>query len=333
MALLNPYMSFIMNSVVIVIMLTVSKTAVSTFDIGNMLSFSQYSTQVITAFLTLSIIFVFLPKAKVSYNRIKEVIDTKNTLEVSNNPVNYDGLKEDIQFQDVSFRYNGSEEDALKNITCTFKKGETYGIIGSTASGKTTLVNLLCHLYDCTSGNILIDGIDNREISLNDLLKDIAYIPKESSLFKGTIKENLKDGKKNATDKEIKDALENASALFITDLNTNISENAINFSGGEKQRLSIARGLIKKASILIIDDALSALDYKTDLIVRKNIKKNKAQTKLIISSRIATIMNADKILVLDDGKLIGFDNHENLLKNCKTYQEIVISQLGNEALK
>ena len=279
---------------------------------------------------------MFVPRGIVSGRRINEVLDTKTSL------VDGQGLKPTekgtISFKNVYFRYPDSDADVLENINFDVKQGQTIAFIGSTGSGKSTLINLIPRFYDCSDGVILINGQNVKDYTQNVLHEMIGYVPQKGILFSGSVKDNIKYGNENATDEEIAKAIDISQSNFIYNfpegLDYHISQGGKNVSGGQKQRLSIARAIIKNPDILIFDDSFSALDYKTDKIVRKKLNENfKDTTKVIVAQRIGTIMNADIIVVLNEGKIVGMGKHEDLLKTCDVYREIALSQLSKEELE
>jgi ATP-binding cassette subfamily B protein len=309
-------------------------------EMGEMFAFVQYASQVIMSFLMLTMIIIFLSRSVVSLQRIGEILNTKNSIKESKNPKKFSKKsKGKVEYKNVSFAYANSEESVIKNISFTANPGETTAFIGSTGSGKSTVINLLPRFYDVTKGEILIDGINIKDVSLKELRDRIGYVPQKGYLFSGTIKSNLSFGKENATEEELKEASEIAQAYdFISDykekFNNPITQGGTNVSGGQKQRLSIARSLVKNPNIYIFDDSFSALDMKTDRDLRKALsEKTKESTVLIVAQKIGTIMNADKIIVLDEGRIVGEGRHEELLKECKVYKEIALSQLSEKELK
>lgn len=340
MTLMMPMMMFIMNGItVLIIWVGAHQVDAGNMQVGDMMAFIQYAMQIIMAFLMISMVSIMLPRASVSAQRIAEVLDT----EVSIN--DFKELKEFsldkkgyVEFNNVSFRYPGAEEDVLSNINFTAKPGETTAFIGSTGSGKSTLINLIPRFYDVTSGKILVDGTDIREVPQHKLREKIGYVPQKGVLFSGTIESNIKYGRKDATKEELIKAADIAQAMeFINakpeNFNTEISQGGNNVSGGQKQRLSIARALAKKPEIFIFDDSFSALDFKTDSALRRALKSELLEsTILIVAQRISTIMNADKIIVLDEGKIVGNGTHNDLMENCEVYKQIALSQLSKEEL-
>lgn len=306
--------------------------------IGNMAAFTQYSMQVVMSFMMLIMIFIILPRTAVSANRINEVIKTQPSI-IGANKIQTCELQGEVEFKDVSFAYPDSREKecALSNISFKINKGETLAIIGATGSAKTTLINLIPRFYDATEGEVIVDGINVKDYDEKKLRNKISIASQKAVLFKGTIKDNITYGSKVFDQEKVDKAIKNSQSKFVMELekgiDSEVAQGGTNFSGGQKQRLSIARALYKDAEILIFDDTFSALDYKTDMLIRKAIKKNlKDKTIIIVAQRIGTIKDADKILVLDEGKLVGQGTHAELLKNCQLYKEIALSQLSKEEL-
>ncbi|MBE7121694.1 ABC transporter ATP-binding protein [Bacillus cereus] len=340
MSFMMPMMMFIMNAVTVLIIWVGShQVDMGHMQVGDLMAFMQYTMQIIMAFLMISMVSIMVPRASVSAQRIAEVLDTDITISDVKEPKTFASDKKGyVEFKNVGFRYPGAEEDVLSNITFTAKPGETTAFIGSTGSGKSTLINLIPRFYDVTSGQILIDGTDIREVSQKELREKIGYVPQKGVLFSGTIESNLKYGKKEATEEELEKAAEIAQAMeFINakpeNFRTEISQGGTNVSGGQKQRLSIARALTKKSEIFIFDDSFSALDFKTDAALRRALNNEiTGSTVLLIAQRISTIMNADKIIVLDEGKIVGTGTHEELMENCEVYKQIALSQLSREEL-
>ena len=305
---------------------------------SDMVVFSSYAMQVIMAFLMLAMIFVMYPRASVSADRIKEVLDTET--KVCDGTFSSDTkLKGEVEFKNVSFKYPDADEYILKNISFKAKKGDTLALIGSTGSGKSTIVNLIMRFYDATEGEILIDGKNIKEYKLDALYKKIGYVPQRAVMFNGSVKYNISYGDKKVSEKDMKNAARIAQASEFIDkmpkgYNANVSSGGTNISGGQKQRLAIARAVAKDPEIFVFDDSFSALDYKTDYTLRKELKKNaKDKTNIIVAQRIGTILNADEIIVLENGFVKGCGTHAELLKKCKVYKEIALSQLSKEELE
>ena len=308
---------------------------------GDMIVFSSYSMQVIMSFLMLAMIFMILPRAQVSAERINEVLDTDITIKDGKINKNTTKQRGTVEFKNVSFKYPDAEENILENISFKVNQGDTVAFIGSTGSGKSTLINLVPRFYDATDGEVLVDGVNVKDYTQEFLHNKIGYVPQKAVIFNDTINNNIaygENGKGNITEKKIKEAIEVAQAKeFVEKMEdkyeTNMAQGGTNVSGGQKQRLSIARAIARNPEIYIFDDSFSALDYKTDSILRRELKKyTKDATTLIVAQRIGTIMNADKILVLDEGKIVGEGTHKELLKNCEVYKEIALSQLSKEEL-
>ena len=346
MSIMSPMMYLIMNGVTLAIYfmgsILISKALLADKItlFSNMVVFSSYAMQVIMSFLMLAMIFIMYPRASISADRINEVLCTKT--KIKNGKVRKSEETGTLEFKNVSFKYPDSDESVLENISFKANKGETIAIIGSTGSGKSTLVNLIPRFYDVTSGSILVDGIDVRDYDMNSLYDRLGYVPQKAVMFNGSIKYNVSYGKKSnykITENKIKEAIEVAQAKeFVEKMpkkyDSNIAQGGTNVSGGQKQRLSIARAIARDPEIYIFDDTFSALDYKTDYILRKELKEyTKNATSIIVAQRIGTIKNADKIIVLDKGKTVGIGTHKELLKKCKVYKEIAYSQLSKEELE
>lgn len=308
---------------------------------SNMVVFTSYAIQVIVAFMLLVVIFVLYPRSQVSAKRILEVLKSKSSIDNGKETSGKKNMKGIVEFKNVSFKYPDAESYMLKDVSFTAKKGETVAFIGSTGSGKSTLINLIPRFYDATKGSILVDGVDVKDYKLESLYKKIGYVPQKAVMFTGTVNSNVAYGKslKKITNNKIKEAVKVAQAEdFILNMEdkyeSHIAQGGTNISGGQKQRLSIARAIARDPEVYIFDDSFSALDYKTDSILRKELKKyTKDATTLIVAQRIGTIMNADKIIVLDCGEVVGIGKHKELLKNCNVYKEIALSQLSEEELK
>ena len=345
MSIVSPVMSFVMSSVSLAIYWVgayIIDSAVGLDKIGvfsDMVVFMSYSVQIIMAFMMLVMIFIMLPRALVSARRINEVLKTQSSVQ---DGIGAEPIEEGtIEFKNVSFKYPDADEYVLKDISFSVKKGEQIAFIGSTGSGKSTLIDLIPRFYDATEGEVLVDGVNVKDYKLNDLHNLIGYVSQKAVLFSGSVNENIafgeqKDGK--PTEEDIKKAIRQAQAKdFVEKMqggyDASISQGGKNVSGGQKQRLSIARAFARKAEIFIFDDSFSALDYKTDKILRKTINKElKGITSLIVAQRIGTIKNADKIIVLDKGNMVGIGKHDELLKKCPIYKEIALSQLSKEEL-
>jgi ATP-binding cassette subfamily B multidrug efflux pump len=340
MVTMMPVMMLVMNGVsLLIIWVGAHQVAQSTMQVGDMIAFMQYAMQIVFAFLMMSMMFIFLPRAAVSGARIADVLETKTVINDPPEPQQFtEPFHGRVEFRDVSFRYPDAPENVLCNITFTAEPGQTTAIIGSTGSGKSTVVNLIPRFYDVTEGAIYVDGTDVRQVRQGDLRDKIGYIPQKGMLFSGTIESNLLYADKNASADDLRSAVDIAQAgEFIYDspegLAAEISQGGTNVSGGQKQRLAIARALVKKPPIYIFDDSFSALDFKTDSALRRALKeKTENSTVLIVTQRVATIKNADQIVVLDEGQVVGKGKHHELMKSCQTYYEIASSQLSPEEL-
>ena len=340
MVFMMPAMNLIMNGVMLLIVWIGShQIAQSSMQVGDMMAFMQYSMQIIMSFLMISMMFIMVPRAAVSGDRISEVLETEPSIKDPGSPKPFlDSRKGYIEFKNVSFRYHGADNDVLEDITFTARPGETTAFIGSTGSGKSTLVNLIPRFYDVTSGEILVSGVNVKDVNQHDLHDQIGYVPQKGVLLSGTIDSNLKYGDKDASEEDVMAAATVAQAMeFISQkdegFESPIAQGGSNVSGGQKQRLSIARALVKKPCIYIFDDSFSALDFKTDAALRSALKKYTGDsTVLIVAQRVSTIMNAEQIIVLDDGRIVGKGTHSELLENCPTYYEIAASQLSKEEL-
>lgn len=338
-SLMMPALTFLMNSTaILIIFVGTPKVNEFSMQVGDLIAFITYTMQIISAFLMLSMTAIIVPRSMVSMKRISEIFMTKNSITESDKAKKVKEINE-LEFKDVYFRYKNSAEDVLRDINFTSKKGETIAFIGSTGSGKSTIINLLPRLFDVTSGKILIDGVNIKDIDIKSLRKLIGFVPQKGKLFKGTIKENLEFGQ----DKKDFDLIQKAVKISESEefilreedgFDRKISEGGSNVSGGQRQRLSIARALAKNPSILIFDDSFSALDTKTDLKVRHNLKKiAKDKIIFVVAQRISTIMDADKIIVLNNGEIESIGSHEELMKNSKIYKEIYSSQLGGDKIE
>ena len=308
---------------------------------SDMMVFSQYAIQVVMSFMMLVMIFMILPRASVAANRIQEVLDTKLTIEDGSGVHGDPDKTGEIVFDKVSFRYPDAEEDVLKDISFTAGKGETVALIGATGCGKSTVINLIPRFYDATEGTVSVDGVNVKDYSQKELRNKIGYVSQKATLFTGTIESNVAygdNGQKNASETDIKKALDIAQASEIVDSledgsKAYVAQGGSNFSGGQKQRMSIARAIARKPEILIFDDSFSALDYKTDRVLREALAKScKDSTRIIVAQRIGTIRDADRIIVLEDGKIAGMGRHEELMRDCEVYRQIALSQLSKEEL-
>lgn len=336
MSVMMPMMMIIMNGLsLLIIWVGAGQIAASSMQVGDMMAYMQYAMQVLMSFMMLSMMFIFVPRAAVSAARITDVLETGLSIRDPASPGQFAADKTGLlEFENVRFRYDGAEADALSDITFTARPAQTTAIIGSTGSGKSTVASLILRLYDVSGGRILVDGTDIREVTQKDLRAKIGYVPQKGILLSGSVSFNLKYGKRDATDQEMETAAAVAQAgEFILErpdgFDAQISQSGTNVSGGQKQRLSIARAIVKNPEILIFDDSFSALDFKTDVALRKALKEHTGQsTVIIIAQRISSIMNAQQILVLEEGRIVGRGTHQELLKTCKEYWEMASSQLG-----
>lgn len=339
MSVTMPIMMLIMNLVTLLIMWVGGHAiAESTMQVGDMMAYIQYTMQIIMSFLMIAMIFIMVPRAMVSADRVQEVLTTELSIKEPENPVALGNESGELRFDDVSFRYGNAEEDTLSHISFTAKPGQTTAFIGATGAGKSTLINLIPRFYDVTGGAVYLNGKDIRTLSQKELRDNIGYVPQKAVLFSGTIDSNIKYGKEDADVNEVLAALDCAQATeFVSELpngvESSIAQGGSNVSGGQKQRLAIARALVKKAPLYIFDDSFSALDFKTDAKLRRALTKyTKNAVVLIVAQRVSTIMNAEQIIVLDEGKIVGKGTHKELLKTCPEYREIAESQLSKEEL-
>ncbi len=346
-AILNPIMNLIMNGLTLgiyiigTILISNALISVKISLFSDMVIFSSYGMQVIMSFLMLAMIFMMWPRAQISARRINEVLDCKISVDDGTGNVHPTEVGT-VEFKNVSFKYPDADEYLLRNISFKVNKGETIAFIGSTGSGKSSLINLVPRFYDATDGEVLVDGVNVKDYALEDLHNKLGYVPQKAVMFTGSVKENVAYGTKNGkkpTTKKVEEAIEIAQASdFVSKMedgiNSHIARGGTNVSGGQKQRLAIARSIARDPEIYIFDDSFSALDYKTDAILRSELKKyTKDATSMIVAQRIGTIINADKIVVLDKGTCVGIGTHKELLKNCEVYKEIALSQLSKEELE
>jgi ATP-binding cassette subfamily B protein len=340
MVVMMPVMMLVMNgTMLLIIWVGAHEVAQSQMQVGDMMAFMQYAMQIVFAFLMLSMMFIILPRAAVSGERIADVLGTEPSILDPAQPRQFPELfRGEIEFRNVNFRYPGAEEDVLRDISFTALPGQTTAFLGTTGSGKSTIVSLIPRFYDVADGGVYIDGIDIRMVSQHDLRKKIGYVPQKSSLFSGTIESNLRYADEEASEEALRQATDIAQAsefIFAHEegLQAEIAQGGANVSGGQKQRLAIARALVKQPPIYIFDDSFSALDFKTDSALRKALKeKTGSSTLLVVTQRIATIKNAEQIIVLDEGRIVGKGTHRELMQDCEVYREIALSQLSNEEL-
>jgi ATP-binding cassette subfamily B protein len=338
MAFMMPAIMLIMNFTSLAVLWFGAIEVKNGMEIGNLMAFTQYAMQIMFSMIMVAMMFVMVPRAQAAAIRINEVLDTVPGIIDTKEAKECSLGKGYVEFKDVSFRYHGAEEYALNNISFSARPGEITAIIGSTGSGKSTLVNLIPRFYDIEGGNILVDGVDVREMTQECLRAKIGFVPQKAVLFNGTINDNIRVGKDDATEEEIKHAAEVAQAVhfieeFEEGFSHHIAQGGTNVSGGQKQRLSIARALVRKPEIYIFDDSFSALDFKTDAALRSALKKEIADsTVIIVAQRVGTVMDADRIIVLDEGRISGIGKHKDLLDSCEVYREIVASQLSEEEI-
>ncbi|MDO5516125.1 MAG: ABC transporter ATP-binding protein [Clostridium sp.] len=340
MTFMMPAMMFIMNAISVLIV-WVGAHAINEGDmqVGNLMAFIQYTMQIVMSFLMISMVSIMLPRALVSANRIEEVLNTEFLVADPEKPQEFrEDKKGYVEYKNVSFKYPDSDDYILKDISFTARPGKVTAIIGSTGSGKSTLVNLIPRLFDVTSGELLVDGVNVRDVSQHNLREKIGFVPQKGILFSGTIESNIRYGKKNADMNEIEEAVRIAQAEHFVETkpekyDTEISQGGTNVSGGQKQRLAIARAIVKKPEILVFDDSFSALDYKTDVALRKTLREErKESTRIVVAQRISTVLDAYEIIVLDKGKIVGKGSHKELMEKCEVYKQIALSQLSEEEL-
>lgn len=339
MSIIQPLMTIIMNFTAIAVVWFGAKAInTGTLEIGDMMAYIQYAMHVIMSFLFISMIFINIPRALISINRVGDILTTEPSITNKENAVDLVNPKGEIEFKNVFFRYHNADDDVLSDISFKAMPGQTTAFIGSTGSGKSTLINLIPRFYDITSGSITYDGIDIRDLTLESLRDSIGFVPQKGLLFSGTIESNIKTGKADADTELMSKALSTAQARFVADMpegiHSEIAQSGSNVSGGQRQRLAIARALVKQPPVYIFDDSFSALDLKTDAALRKALKSyTESAAVLIVAQRVSTIMNAEQIIVLDEGRIVGKGTHKELLKNCKEYREIAESQLAKEELE
>lgn len=339
-AFMVPTMMLVMNLVTLSIIWFGSiRIGDGSTNLGNLLAFMQYAMQILFSLLMFAAMFIMIPRAQAAADRINEVLETQPIIVDPEHSVSAGNIKGHVEFKDVAFSYPGAEQPVIEGVSFTARPGETTAIIGGTGSGKSTVINLIPRFYDVTSGELLVDGVDVRNMTQSELRAKIGYVPQKAMLFTGTIKDNLRYGREDASDDDIKRACVTAQADdfisgFSDGYDTVLSEGGLNLSGGQKQRLSIARALVRRAEIYVFDDSFSALDFKTDANLRSALRQETADsTVIIVAQRVGTVMNADRIIVLDEGRVAGIGTHEQLMDTCEVYREIVSSQLSEEELK
>jgi ATP-binding cassette subfamily B protein len=340
MTFMMPLMMLIMNGVSILIVYNGAHAVDNgTMQVGDMMAFIQYAMQIIMSFLMLTMMSIMIPRANVAARRIAEVLETKTVIHDPEEPKQPDAsVKGVVEFDHVTFTYPDADEKVLEDISFRAEKGQTVAIIGGTGSGKSTLVNLIPRFFDVTEGAVRVDGVDVRELTKQDLCSRLGYVPQKSILFSGTIDSNIRYGRTQASEQEVKQAAAIAQATDFIEAKSDqyqspIAQGGSNVSGGQKQRLSIARAIAKQPEILIFDDSFSALDFKTDVALRRALKEaTQDTTTLIVAQRISTILHADQIIVLDEGKMVGKGTHAELMKSCEVYRQIATSQLSEEEL-
>ena len=340
MSFLMPALMFVRNAVsVLILWAGAHLIEADKLMIGDMLAYLQYAMHVIMSFLFVTAMFILLPRAMVSAQRIGEVLGTPLSIKDPENPVRPEEIRGEVEFRGVDFAYPSAEQNTLTDISFTARPGQTTAIIGSTGSGKSTMIQMITRFYDVTAGQVLVDGCDVRQMAQSDLRSLIGYVPQKGNLFSGTIASNLRYGKDDASQEEMQEAARIAQALEFIDsreggFDEPVSQGGVNVSGGQKQRLGIARALIRRPAVYIFDDSFSALDFSTDKALRAALREAAGDsTILIVAQRINTILDADQILVLDEGRIVGKGNHRQLMESCKVYQEIALSQLSEEELK
>jgi len=340
MVTMMPIMMLLMNALSMgILWVGAHQVAEANIQVGDMIAFMQYSMQIVFAFLMMSMMFIFLPRAAVSGGRIADVLETEISITDPEEPKQFsDPFVGKVEFRDVCFRYPGALDDVLHNISFTALPGETTAFIGSTGCGKSTVINLIPRFYDVTEGAVFLDGVDIRQVRQSDLRDKIGYVPQKGTLFSGTMESNLRYADEDASLEALKEAADIAQAsefIFANEegWDADIAQGGTNVSGGQKQRLAIARAVVKKPPIYIFDDSFSAVDFKTESALRKALnEKTQDSVVLIVTQRVATVKDADQIIVLEQGRIVGKGKHQELMKSCETYQEIALSQLSKEEL-
>jgi ATP-binding cassette subfamily B protein len=341
MSMMMPMLMLIMNAITVLIVWVGGHSVDQGLtQVGDMMAFIQYTMQIVISFLVISMISIMLPRAQVSANRINEILEKEPRIKDNENTKKFDNSKKGlVEFKNVSFRYPDADAEILTDINFTAEPGKTTAIIGSTGSGKSTIVNLIPRFYDVTGGELLIDGVNIKDVPQHELRKRIGFVPQKGLLFSGTIESNIKYGNPKMSDKQMKEAAEIAQATEFIEAKpekykSEIAQGGTNVSGGQKQRLSIARAIAIDPEIFVFDDSFSALDLKTDSKLRAALaEKTKNKTVIIVAQRVSTILNADQIVVLEEGKIVGIGKHQELMKNCDTYSQIALSQLSKEELE
>lgn len=340
MTCMMPTMMFIMNAIsILIVWVGAHQINDGNMQVGNLMAFIQYTMQIVMSFLMISMVSIMLPRALVSANRIQDVLNTELIIADPERPETFKASRKGyVEYKNVSFKYPDSDDYILKDVSFTAKPGKVTAIIGSTGSGKSTLVNLIPRLFDVSSGELLVDGVNVKNVSQHDLREKIGFVPQKGVLFSGTIESNIRYGKRNADMNEIKEAVRIAQAEHFVEskpekYDTEISQGGTNVSGGQKQRLAIARAIVKKPEILVFDDSFSALDYKTDVALRKALREErKDSTRIVVAQRISTVLDAYEIIVMDKGRIVGKGTHKELMENCDVYKQIALSQLSKEEL-
>ncbi len=339
MVTLMPLLGLLINVTnIVIIWFAAKRIDLGVMQVGDLMAFLQYTMQIFMSVMMLSFIFVMLPRASASAERIVEVLETETSIKDPEKPVKLEGGQGVLRFENVTFKYPGAAEPVLSNITFTAKPGETTAIIGGTGSGKSTILDLIPRFHDPKEGRITLDGVDIRQLALRDLRSRLGYVSQQAVLFSGTIASNIRGGKKDATDEEVREAARIAQASEFIDeredgYTSYVAQGGTNLSGGQKQRLSIARAVVRQPQVYLLDDTFSALDYRTDARLRLELSKTAQDAAMIVvAQRVSTILHADQIIVLDQGRIVGKGTHSALLRDCAVYREIVASQFGEEAV-